>query len=91
MVVVALVLGAVRASRALGPLPVGVIATASLAAGVIGVAGAGILAMAGGTAAPVIGGVTAMVTAGARRVCWRKATRWSVGPLGPGMTCSWHL
>jgi hypothetical protein len=69
VVVVALVLGAVRAGRALRPLPVGVMTTASLAAGVTGVTEAGIAAIAGGTAAPVIGGGMGVMTAGARRVC----------------------
>jgi hypothetical protein len=68
MVVVALVLGAVRAGRTFGPLPVGGMTMASLAAGVTGVTEAGIAVIAGGTAAPVIGGGTVMVIAGARRV-----------------------
>jgi hypothetical protein len=71
MVVVALVLGVVRTSRALGPLPVGMMATVSLAAGVVDATGAETAVMAGGTPAPAISDVMAEVTAGARRTCRR--------------------
>jgi hypothetical protein len=71
VMVVALVLGVVRASRALGPLPMGMMATASLVAGAIDATGVETAVMAGGTPAPTTGDVTAEVTAGARRTCRR--------------------